>query len=120
MAFITCDGIKMKVPLSELKRSGNPPKIKPKKAKILVQKPEFSSVQLDLHGLRADEAIEKLDKFLSDALITGYDEVLVYHGVGTGKLAYAVKEFLKTHPSIKAFSDAPANMGGMGATLVKL
>ena len=120
MAFISCDGIKMKVPLSELKRSGNPPKIKPKKAKILVQRPEFSSVQLDLHGLRADEAIEKLDKFLSDALITGYDEVLVYHGVGTGKLAYAVKEFLKTHPSIKAFSDAPANMGGMGATLVKL
>ncbi len=119
MAFITCDGIKMKVPLSELKRSGNLPKKKPKQ-NIRVERPQHASVQLDLHGQRADEAIENLDKYLSDALITGYDEVLVYHGVGTGKLAYAVKEFLKRHPKVKSFSDAPANMGGMGATVVKL
>jgi len=119
MAFITCDGIKMKVPLSELKRSGNPPKKKPKQ-NIKVERPQHASVQLDLHGQRAEEAVENLDKYLSDALITGYDEVLVYHGVGTGKLAYAVKEFLKRHPKVKSFSDAPANMGGMGATVVKL
>ena len=119
MAFITCDGIKMKVPLSELKRSGNPPKIKSKQ-NIRVEKPQSATVQLDLHGQRADEAIENLDKYLSDVLITGYDEVLIYHGVGTGKLAFAVKEFLKRHPKVKNFSDAPANMGGMGATVVKL
>jgi len=53
-------------------------------------------------------------------LLTGYDEVLVYHGVDSGKLAYAVKEFLKTHPSVRGHCDAPANMGGMGATVIKL
>jgi len=113
--------MKLRVPISQLKRSGNkpPPKKKPQ-VKIQVQKPSFSSVKLDLHGLRAEEAIEKLDKYLSDALITGYDEVLVYHGVGSGKLAYAVKTFLKSHPKIKGFIDAPANMGGMGATVVRL
>ncbi len=119
-ATIQSDGIKLRVPLKELKRSGNKPTPKRKITNIKVDKPSQSSVKLDLHGLRAQEAIEKLDKYLSDALITGYDEVLVYHGVGSGKLAYAVKEFLKTHPSVKTHSDAPANMGGMGATVVKL
>ena len=118
-AFIKSDGISLKVPLKELKRSGNPPKPK-QKTKIDVQRPSSASVQLDLHGLRSEEAIEKLDSYLSDALITGYDEVLIYHGVGTGKLAFAVKEFLKRYPKVKSFTDAPANMGGMGATLVKL
>ncbi len=118
-AFIVSDGMKLKVPLRDLKRSGNTPKPK-QKTKITVQKPTSASVQLDLHGLRANEAIDRLDAYLSDALITGYDEVLVYHGIGTGKLAYAVKEFLKRYPKVRSFSDAPANMGGMGATLVRL
>ncbi len=120
-AMIESDGIRLRVPIKELRRSGNPPA--PRKrtsAKIHVQKPSHASVKLDLHGLRSEEAVEKLDAYLSDALITGYDEVLVYHGIGTGKLAYAVKEFLKRHPKVKSFSDAPANMGGMGATLVRL
>lgn len=120
-AMIESEGMKLRVPISQLKRSGNkpPPKKKPQ-VKVQVEKPNFSSVKLDLHGLRAEEAIEKLDKYLSDALITGYDEVLVYHGVGSGKLAYAVRTFLKSHPKIKGFIDAPANMGGMGATVVRL
>jgi DNA mismatch repair protein MutS2 len=109
----------MRVPLQDLKRSGNLPKLK-QATTIVARKPESSSIKLDLHGLRADEAIEKLDKYLSDALITGYDEIVIYHGVGSGRLAFAVKEFLKSYPKIKSFTDAPANMGGMGATLVKL
>ncbi len=118
-ATIESQGIKLRVPLKELKRSGNLPQ--PKRATVIkIDKPSQSSVKLDLHGLRAEEAINKLDKYLSDALLTGYDEVLVYHGVGSGKLAYAVKEFLKTHPSVRGHSDAPANMGGMGATVIKL
>ncbi len=120
-AMIESDGMRLRVPLTALRRSGNPPRKKPKpKAKIAVERPSHASVRLDLHGMRSEEAIEKLDAYLSDALVTGYDEVLVYHGIGTGKLAYAVKTFLKQHPKVKSFSDAPANMGGMGATLVRL
>ncbi len=67
------------------------------KSSVKVEKPQNGDIKLDLHGLRADEAIENLDKFLSDALLAGFEEVLVYHGIGTGKLAFAVKEFLKKH-----------------------
>lgn len=120
-AMIECDGISLKVPLSALKKSGNSTNLR-KKAKVTIatKVDSTATVVLDLHGLRSEEAIEKLDKFLSDALINGYDEVNVYHGIGTGKLAYAVKTFLKTHPSVVSFCDAPPNQGGFGATVVKL
>jgi DNA mismatch repair protein MutS2 len=118
-AMIECDGISLRVPLSKLKRSGNQPKMH--KAGVVISKetPNGSMI-LDLHGLRADEAVERLDKFLSDALINGFDEVLVYHGIGTGKLAYAVRTFLSTYPALVSYGDAPINMGGFGATLIKL
>ncbi len=120
IAFIECDGMNLRVPLSGLKRVGKLPKKQPR-AKISVSKEGANStVVLDLHGLRAQEAIERLDKFISDALIQGYDSLRIYHGIGTGKLAYAVREFLKTHPSVVSFCDAPPNQGGFGATIVEL
>ncbi|MDD2383999.1 MAG: endonuclease MutS2 [Sulfurospirillaceae bacterium] len=120
-AIIECEGITLRVPLHKLKRSGNPtPPRKHKNAITVSKETQGSSMMLDLHGLRADEAIERLDKFLSDALMNGFDEVLVYHGIGTGKLAYAVRTFLTSYPSLVSFGDAPINMGGFGATLIKL
>lgn len=118
-AYVDFDGLKMRVPINELKIVTA---IKKKKEtpKVKVSKPKKLSVKLDLHGLRVDEALEKTDKFISDALIAGFDEVLVYHGIGSGKLARAVREFLKNHPKVKSFSDAPPNMGGFGATVVEL
>jgi len=119
-ATIECDGITLRVPLNTLKRSGNLPK-KSVKSRITISKENANStVVLDLHGQRGEEAVENLDKFISDALINGYEELHIYHGIGTGKLAYAVREFLKIHPSVESFRDAPPNQGGFGATLVKL
>ena len=67
-----------------------------------------------------EEAEEKMDTFISDALIQGWDEVVIYHGIGTGKLSYAVKRFLKAHPSVKGFENAPPQLGGFGAKVVFL
>ena len=118
-AQIEIDGMRLRVPIKDLKRSEKLKKITPK---VVVQKPKEkrAAIKLDLHGQRSEEAIENLDRFLSDALLQGSDEVLVYHGIGTGKLAFAVKEFLKTHPSVIGFEDAPPNMGGYGAKIIKL
>ena len=70
--------------------------------------------------VKAEEALENLDKFLSDALLAGFEEVLVYHGIGTGKLAFAVKEYLKKHPKVRGFEDAHPSSGGFGAKVIKL
>jgi len=118
-AIIEADGMKLRVRLAELKPA-NKEELKKRSSQVTIDKEKRSGLKLDLHGLRAEEAIEKMDVFLSDALIQGWDEVLIYHGIGTGKLAYAVKEFLKVHPSVKSFRDAPAEMGGFGAKIVTL
>ena len=120
-AMIESNGINLRVPLELLRKNGNEV-VLPKKGgvSLSVDKPKTASLSLDLHGMRADEAIAKLDKFISDSLVMGFDEVSVFHGIGTGKLAFAVKNFLKEHPSVKEFFDAPANQGGYGAKIVKL
>ncbi|MGH1600523.1 endonuclease MutS2 [Campylobacter majalis] len=118
-AMIESEGIKMRVPLNSLSKNGNPVQIQKAQVSLKVQRPQNASVTLDLHGLRSDEAIDRLDKFISDSLVMGFEEVMVYHGIGTGRLAWAVKNFLKTHPSVKDFCDAPPNQGGFGAKIVR-
>jgi len=118
-AMIEVEGMRLRVKRSELRPSGNPPK-KRTKTEVHHKVERRSGLKLDLHGLRAEEAEEKMDKFLSDALIDGWDEVVIYHGIGTGKLSYAVKNFLIAHPRVKSFDDAPQHMGGFGAKIVRL
>ncbi|MDH4944248.1 endonuclease MutS2 [Sulfurimonas sp. C5] len=117
-ATIDVNGMKVRVKTKHL----TPTKIVKAKPKtdVRLSVEKKAGLKCDLHGMRADEACEVLDKFINDALINGWDEVLVYHGIGTGKLSHAVKEFLKVHPKVKKFEDAPAHMGGFGAKVVTL
>ncbi|VAY87024.1 Recombination inhibitory protein MutS2 [hydrothermal vent metagenome] len=117
------DGIKIQVYQAQLKKSIKIPRVKPisiDDVKISIKKPKSGYIKIDLHGQRAQEAMINLDKFISDSLILGFDEVLVYHGIGTGKLSYAVKMFLQQHPRVRSFEDALTQYGGFGAKIVKL
>jgi len=117
-ATIEMDGMKVRVKTKHLRHT-QALKLKPKTdVKVSVEK--RAGLKCDLHGMRADEACEVLDKFLNDALVNGWDEVIVYHGIGTGKLSFAVKNFLIAHPRVKNFSDAPPHLGGYGAKIVSL
>ncbi len=118
-AIVQSEGLTLRVALNLLKKDFEPVNVA-QKSDVILQSKQNASLSLDLHGLRSEEAIEELDKFISDALIAGFDEVVVYHGIGTGKLAYAVKQFLQAHKSIKSFEDAPAHQGGFGAKIIKL
>ena len=117
-AMVEINGMKIRVKTKHLK----PTKILKTQPKtdVSVNVTKKAGLKCDLHGMRGDEACEVLDKFLNDALINGWDEVIVYHGIGTGKLSYAVKEFLKHHPRVKSFEDAPQHLGGFGAKIVHL
>ena len=117
-ALIEVDGMRLRVKTKQLRHT-QAIKTKPKTdVKLNVDKK--AGLKCDLHGMRADEACETLDSFLSNALINGWDEVIIYHGIGTGKLSYAVKNFLKAHPRVKKFEDAPPHLGGYGAKIVTL
>lgn len=115
-ATIIVDGLKMRVPLSQLKRRGEEPKpkVKPKprkpKADVNVEK-SGASVSVKLLGMYADEALDTVDKFLSDALVNNLNEVQIIHGTGGGVLSKLVGEYLKKHPKIGKFYRMPGNLG---------
>jgi len=117
-ATIEVEGMRVHVKTKNLKPT-QIIKVKPK-TNVALHVEKRSGLKCDLHGMRADEATDTLDKFLSDALINGWDEVIIYHGIGTGKLSYAVKNFLIAHPRVKGFDDAPQHLGGFGAKIVYL
>ena len=100
--------------MSQLKRRGDTPQIKvkpkPKQAKVNVEKSN-ASVSVKLLGMYADEAIDTVDKFLSDALVNGLSEVQIIHGTGGGVLSRLVGEYLKSHPKIHKFYRMPGNLG---------
>lgn len=81
---------------------------------------EASPSELNIIGLRVDEALTKLEYFLNHAVLAGHSEVTIIHGIGTGILSKAVREHLSGHPLIKSFRGGEQSEGGGGVTVVKL
>ncbi len=75
-------------------------------------------LKIDLHGLTVEQALEKLDKYLDSAYLSGFSFVYIEHGKGTGTLRDAVFEFLRKHPHIAHFQTAMPSEGGAGVTIV--
>ncbi|MGB9666140.1 MAG: endonuclease MutS2 [Candidatus Cryosericum sp.] len=77
----------------------------------------FVPMKIDLHGSRVDEALEKLDKYIDVAYLSGLSFVYIVHGKGAGILRKQIHEFLKTLPSIDHFSFSSPEEGGDGVTI---
>jgi len=76
--------------------------------------------ELNVIGLTADEAIQRVDKFLDEAFFSGAESVRIIHGHGKGILRRAIAQLLTNHPQVESFSLAPPDKGGGGATFVEL
>jgi len=77
-------------------------------------------LELDLRGMTVDEAIERTDKYLDDAIMSGLSEVALIHGKGTGTLRNGIHQYLKTNRNVKSFRLGKAGEGDTGVTIVQL
>jgi DNA mismatch repair protein MutS2 len=75
---------------------------------------------VDLHGLFANEAIDRLNEAIADAMAAGHERLLVVHGKGSGTLRREVRDHLKYHPNVVSFQFATVQEGGEGATVASL
>lgn len=89
-----------------------------KKVKVITEKKE-TPYQLDFRGMRGDEAIAELDKFLDDALLTGIRSFSILHGKGYGVLRTMIRKHLGQYKDMLEFADAPLQFGGDGITEVR-
>ena len=76
--------------------------------------------QLDLRGMRYEEAEFELDNYIDQALLANLTQITIVHGIGTGVIREMVQKKLQNHRHIKSFSFAPINAGGSGATIAIL
>jgi DNA mismatch repair protein MutS2 len=78
------------------------------------------SSELLLVGQTVDQAIDRLDKFLDEILLSEQRMVRVIHGFGTGRLKEAVVEYLHKHPLVVDVRTASPQEGGGGVTIAEL
>ena len=75
---------------------------------------------LDVRGMRGDEAINAVTYFIDDAILVGMSRVRILHGTGTGVLRQLIRQFLGTIPNVKSYRDEHVQFGGAGITVVDL
>ena len=76
--------------------------------------------KLDIRGLRHEEAMEILQTFMDEALLSNAHELRIVHGKGSGALRRAVLQKLREYPTIKDIRHPEPNQGGDGVTIVDL
>lgn len=76
--------------------------------------------EIDVRGMRADEAIQAVTYFIDDATQFSARQVRILHGTGTGILKVRIREYLNAIPNVKSYSDEHVQFGGAGITVVEL
>jgi len=76
--------------------------------------------ELDVRGMRAEEALQSVMYFLDDASLLSIDRVRILHGTGTGALRVAIRQYLGTRACVSNYHDEHVQFGGAGITIVEL
>ena len=129
-AVVAFGSIKTSVKLERLERAN----AQPKQADISVKSTFISSQtqdsmyekklhfkqDIDVRGMRGDEALQAVTYFIDDAILVGMARVRILHGTGTGILRSLIRQYLQTVPGIRSFADEHIQFGGTGITVVDL
>lgn len=75
---------------------------------------------IDVRGMRGDEALQAVTYFIDDAILVGMSRVRILHGTGTGILRTLIRQYLQTVPGVSHFADEHIQFGGAGITVVDL
>lgn len=122
-AKVKIDGIEIKTTTGDLVFLDNGQTVtKPEIAVAdrFIEKKTGIPLELNLLGLRQDEARERLDKYLDDCLLMHFHMVRIIHGNGTGALRSMVQSYLKKNPNVASFRFGEGGEGGVGVTVVTL
>jgi len=77
-------------------------------------------MELDIRGQRAEDGLDMLDRYISQAYTTGLPFVRIIHGKGTGRLRQVIREALRSNPLVKDFESGMDHEGGDGVTIARL
>lgn len=123
-AVVVVGQMKLTVNLSSIVKIDKPhqtPVSSAGSAEVVHEKRNKASAEIDVQGMRVEEALLTISKFIDDAQLAGLTELRILHGKGTGALRIAIRDYLRqNYGQVQSLEDAPADFGGAGWTIVKL
>lgn len=87
---------------------------------VMTKKRSTFKQELDVRGMRAEEALQTVMYFIDDAQLLSASEVRILHGTGTGALRTVIRQYLSTRACVASFRDEHVQLGGAGITVVEL
>ncbi|MBQ3957465.1 MAG: Smr/MutS family protein, partial [Bacteroidaceae bacterium] len=76
--------------------------------------------EIDVRGMRGDEALQAVTYYVDDAILVGCARVRILHGTGNGILRQLIRQYLQTVPAVRSAHDEHVQFGGAGVTVVEL
>lgn len=128
MATVIFGDMRTKMRADRLERAEKP-KLEEPKAYVNVSRETRETIDnrklnfkqdLDVRGMRGDEAITAVTYFIDDAILVGMNRVRILHGTGSGILRQLIRQYLATVPNVVSFRDEHVQFGGAGITVVDL
>jgi len=119
-ADVDMNGKRLRARIADLRVVGGPAKKGSVRVNVDLQPREGSLSELNVIGCTVDEALTRAGRFLDETMLTDQRSVRIVHGFGTGQLRRAIAGFLKHHPLVAHFEEAPSNQGGGGVTVAEL
>ena len=126
-ATVAFGSIKTTVKLERLERSNAAPKTESIAKSTFVSSQTHDQMyekklnfkqDIDVRGMRGDEALQAITYFVDDAILVGMDRVRILHGTGTGILRTLIRQYLSTVPGVRYYADEHVQFGGAGITVV--
>ena len=113
--------MRAKIPVYQLERKAEGHPVAASQGVYLDRAPRTKSpnADLDLRGMRVDEALSRVDEALNDATLDGAGSIRIIHGKGTGALRQAIREYLGGHPLVISAENGEGP-GGDGITVAEL
>jgi DNA mismatch repair protein MutS2 len=127
-ALVAFGAMKMTVPVARLALTLRKAQSAPKAASFISASTSNSmrerqlnfNPDIDVRGMRADEATQAVTYFIDDALQFSIPRVRILHGTGTGALRVSLRKYLDTVPGVRSYRDEDVRFGGAGITVVEL
>lgn len=117
-ALVQIGIMKMNLPYQDLLGITDPKREAYRIQRVLA--PKRVPMEIDLRGMTVDEALDALEKYLDDAILSRYPSVRIIHGMGTGALRKGIWEYLKGQKGVRSFRYGDASEGSIGVTVVEL
>ena len=126
-ASVTFGVMKTLVDLKRLEQAKEAPKQEASQTVVVSRQTQDSIRQkhldfkqeIDVRGMRADEALQAVTYFIDDALLVNASRVRILHGTGTGALRQIIRQYLNTVSGVVSFHDEHVQFGGAGITVVE-